>query len=61
MTNKLELVKMFSGGKVTVPRSIRKMLRLRDGDYLAVTVDKVKAEIVYFPVSIKPARPQPDA
>ncbi len=57
MTDKLELVKMFSGGKVTVPRSIRKMLRLRDGDYLAVTVDENKAKIIYFPVSIKPAKP----
>ena len=57
MADKLELVKMFSGGKVTVPRSIRKMLRLRDGDYLAVTVDENKAKIIYFPVSIKPAKP----
>lgn len=57
MANKLELVKMFSGGKVTVPRSIRKTLHLRDGDYLAVTVDENKAKIIYFPVSIKPAKP----
>jgi len=57
MANKLELVKMFSGGKVTIPQSIRKMLRLRDGDYLAVTVDEDKAKIIYFQVSIKPAKP----
>jgi len=57
MADKLELVKMFSGGKVTIPRSIRKMLRLRDGDYLAVTVDENTAKIIYFPVSIKPAKP----
>lgn len=57
MANKLELVKMFSGGKVTIPRSIRKMLRLQDGDYLAVTVDENKSKIIYFQVSIKPAKP----
>jgi len=56
MADKLELVKMFSGGKVTVPRGIRKTLRLRDGDYLAVTLDENEARIIYFPVSIKPAK-----
>lgn len=59
MANKFELVKMFSGGKVTIPRNIRKALHLQDGDYLAVTLEENEAKIIYFPVSIKPANPQP--
>lgn len=54
--NKLELVKILNGGKVTIPRSIRKTLDLRDGDYLAVTLHGSKAKIVYFPVDIKPVQ-----
>ena len=54
MVDRFELVKIVRGGKVTIPREIRKRLRLRDGDYLAVTLDAGKAKIVYFPVSIKP-------
>ena len=52
--NKLELVKILNGGKVTIPQSIRKALGLRDGDYLAVTLHENKSKIVYFPVNIKP-------
>jgi len=59
MANRFELVKIFSGGKVTIPRDIRKSLRLQDGDYLAVTLEANKAKIIYFPVSIKPANPKP--
>lgn len=59
MVNKFELVKIVRGGKVTIPREIRKKLRLRDGDYLAVTLDTNKAKIIYFPVSIKPANLNP--
>jgi len=54
--NQIELVKILNGGKVTIPRSIRKALGLRDGDYLAVTLHESKAKIVYFPVNIKPAQ-----
>jgi len=54
--NKLELVKILNGGKVTIPQNIRKVLGLRDGDYLAVTLHESKAKIVYFPVNIKPAQ-----
>ena len=53
-SNKLELVKILNGGKVTIPRSIRKALSLRDGDYLAVALHESKTRIVYFPVNIKP-------
>jgi AbrB family looped-hinge helix DNA binding protein len=55
-SNKLELVKILNGGKVTIPRSIRKALRLRDGDYLAVTLHENNPRIVYFPVDIKPVK-----
>jgi len=54
--NQIELVKILNGGKVTIPRSIRKTLGLRDGDYLAVTLHESKAKIVYFPVNIKPVQ-----
>ena len=54
--NKLELVKILNGGKVTIPQSIRKALNLRDGDYLAVTLQESKPRIVYFPVDIKPLK-----
>jgi len=54
--NQIELVKILNGGKVTIPRSIRKALGLRDGDYLAVTLHESKAKIVYFPVNIKPVQ-----
>lgn len=54
MVDRFELVKVVSGGKVTIPREIRKTLRLRDGDYLAVALDADEAKIVYSPVSIKP-------
>lgn len=53
---KLELVKILNGGKVTIPRNIRKALNLRDGDYLAVTLHEGKPRIVYFPVDIKPLK-----
>lgn len=55
-SNKLELVKILNGGKVTIPRSIRKTLGLRDGDYLAVTIHENKPRIIYFPVNIKPIK-----
>jgi len=55
-SNKLELVKILDGGKVTIPRGIRKTLGLRDGDYLAVTLHESKPRIVYFPVDIKPIK-----
>ena len=55
-SNKLELVKILDGGKVTIPRDIRKTLGLRDGDYLAVTIHESKPQIVYFPVDIKPIK-----
>jgi len=58
MPDGFELVKIFSGGKVTIPREIRKLLHLRDGDYLAVILEANEAKIIYFPVSIKPANPQ---
>jgi len=58
MADGFELVKIFSGGKVTIPREIRKLLHLRDGDYLAVILEANEAKIIYFPVSIKPANPQ---
>lgn len=54
MVDRFELVKVVRGGKVTIPREIRKALCLRDGDYLAVRLDSDGAKIVYFPVSIKP-------
>jgi len=54
--NQIELVKILNGGKVTIPRGIRKTLGLRDGDYLAVTLHESKAKIVYFPVNIKPVQ-----
>ena len=54
--NKLELVKILDGGKVTIPQNIRKILGLRDGDYLAVTLHESKPRIVYFPVDIKPVK-----
>jgi len=54
--NKLELVKILNGGKVTIPRSIRKALGLRDGDYLAVTLHESKPRILYFPVDVKPVK-----
>ena len=55
-SNKLELVKILNGGKVTIPRGIRKALGLRDGDYLAVTLHENEPRIVYFPVDIKPVK-----
>jgi len=55
-SNKIELVKILNGGKVTIPRGIRKALGLRDGDYLAVTLHESKPKIVYFPVDIKPVK-----
>ena len=55
-SNKLELVKILNGGKVTIPRDIRKALGLRDGDYLAVTLHESEPRIVYFPVDIKPVK-----
>ena len=54
--NKFELVKILNGGKVTIPRNIRKALNLQDGDYLAVALHEGKPRIVYFPVDIKPLK-----
>jgi AbrB family looped-hinge helix DNA binding protein len=34
----MALVKLRAGGQVTLPRQVRKALKLRDGDYLEVEV-----------------------
>ena len=50
----IEIVRISSGGKVTVPRAIREILKLREGDYLGVQLERNR--IVYYPIEIKPAK-----
>jgi AbrB family looped-hinge helix DNA binding protein len=52
--NNIEIVRISSGGKVTVPRAIRETLKLREGDYLGVHLEKNR--IIYYPVEIKPTK-----
>jgi AbrB family looped-hinge helix DNA binding protein len=38
------IAKVFSGGKVTVPKAIRDAMRLRDGDLVEITIRIVDEE-----------------
>lgn len=49
----IDLVRIFGGGKVTIPREIRENLKLKDGDYLAVTFDKKDSVVSYSRVNVQ--------
>ena len=38
------IAKVFSGGKVTVPKPVREALRLRDGDLVEITIKLIEPE-----------------
>jgi len=39
------VVKIFSGGKVTIPKQIREVMRLQDGDTIEITISRVPKEV----------------
>lgn len=51
-----EIVKVISGGRVTIPEAFRRLARVNDGDHLAVYFEKESgtAVIKYVPVNITP-------
>jgi AbrB family looped-hinge helix DNA binding protein len=38
------VVRVFSGGKVTIPKSIRDAMRLQDGDLVEITIRIVEED-----------------
>jgi AbrB family looped-hinge helix DNA binding protein len=38
------LVKIFSGGKVTLPKEIRDVMGLKDGDTVQITIARLEEE-----------------
>jgi bifunctional DNA-binding transcriptional regulator/antitoxin component of YhaV-PrlF toxin-antitoxin module len=52
------IVKVISGGRVTIPEEIRRAAKIRDGDHLAVYFEKKSGAptVRYVPVDITPKK-----
>ncbi len=46
------LARVFAKGRVTIPKKVRRILGINDGDTLAVYIDG--GDIIYLPVDIIP-------
>jgi len=49
-----DIVKVISGGRVVIPRNLRRLLKINDGDYLAVYVEENPRAVTLEPVTIVP-------
>jgi AbrB family looped-hinge helix DNA binding protein len=49
-----DIVKVISGGRVVIPRGLRRLLRINDGDYLAVYLEEDSRTVKLEPVMIVP-------
>jgi len=58
MKKNTDVVRIFGGGKITIPKQIRKILGLRDGDFLGVAIEENEAKIIYYPVKFHPVKPK---
>ena len=51
-----DIVKVISGGRVTIPEVIRRLAKIRDGDHLAVYFEEHSCAVKYVPVTITPKK-----
>lgn len=51
-----DIVKVISGGRVTIPEGIRRLLKIREGDRLAVYFENDSGAVKYVPVTITPKK-----
>jgi bifunctional DNA-binding transcriptional regulator/antitoxin component of YhaV-PrlF toxin-antitoxin module len=51
-----DIVKVISGGRVTIPEVIRRLAKIQEGDHLAVYFDEHSGSVKYVPVTIIPKK-----